>query len=285
MALMTVSCLVSSALLVPCVESQVPEFNFVNASETGSGDSPSIPQLPRGKSTVLGGEIMKVDPVLDQLMVKVVGQRPVKILFDERTQVFRDGAKIPVHDLGPVDHASIQSVLDGTNVFAVSIHMLSSAPEGNYQGRVLSYQPGTCELTIGSRVSRDPIRFLVGADTRVIRVGQLAVPDSSPRLSDIVKGALVTVNFAPDKKGRAVASQIAVLATPGAVFVFSGDVSALDVHAGMLVLVDPRNGTSYQVSFNSKRLPVVQSLHLDEHVMVTAMYDGVDYIANMITAN
>lgn len=284
-AIMTCSCLVFMALLVPVAKSQVAALRLGDASRTGSLDSSSIPPLPRGKSTILGGEIMKVDPVLDQLTVKVAGQRPVKILFDERTQVFRDGVKIPLHALAPVDHASIQSILDGTDVLAISIHMLSKSEEGEYQGRVLSYIPDTHELTVSTSLSREPIKCLVPADTPVSQIGQLLVASSSPQLSDLVRGSLISVKFGPDKNGRAVASQIAVLATPGAVFVFSGDLSMLDVHSGKLALIDPRSGSNYQVSFDSASLPIVQSLHLEQHVMVTAMYDGSHYIANAINAN
>ena len=66
-----------------------------------------------GESTVMGGEIRSVDPVQDQFQLKVFGQRPMKILFDARTQVYRDGKKIPLRDLGSEEHASVQTVLDG----------------------------------------------------------------------------------------------------------------------------------------------------------------------------
>ena len=59
--IMTVSCLVSTALLIPCAKSQVSELRFGDPAKSGSLDSPSIPPLPRGKSTILGGEIVKVD--------------------------------------------------------------------------------------------------------------------------------------------------------------------------------------------------------------------------------
>ena len=58
----------------------------------------------------------------------------MKILYDERTQVYRDGVKAPLSDLHAQDHASIQTVLDGTKIFALSIHMLSKAPEGECPG-------------------------------------------------------------------------------------------------------------------------------------------------------
>ena len=52
---------------------------------------PALPPAPRGKSTIIGGEIRRVDPVRDELTLRVFGQHPVKILFDDRTQVYLDG--------------------------------------------------------------------------------------------------------------------------------------------------------------------------------------------------
>ena len=97
-----------------------------------------MPPLPSGKSTILGGAIRDVDPVLDRFTLRIVGEKPIKILFDERTQIFQDGKKVPLRDLKPADHASVQTILDGTNVFALSVHVLSKSPEGDYQG----HRPG-----------------------------------------------------------------------------------------------------------------------------------------------
>src|SRR5438874_2038300 len=89
-----------------------------------TADFSGLPALPQGKSTVLGGQITNVDPVLDQFTLRIFGQRPLKILFDERTQVYRNGTKIPLKDLRREEHASVETILEGTNVFAMSIHML-----------------------------------------------------------------------------------------------------------------------------------------------------------------
>src|SRR6266700_5058688 len=91
-------------------------------------DFSGLPALPQGKSTVLGGQITNVDPVLDQFTLRIFGQRPLKILFDERTQVYRNGTKIPLKDLRREEHASVETILEGTNVLAMSIHMLSDMP-------------------------------------------------------------------------------------------------------------------------------------------------------------
>ena len=97
-----------------------PDLAASNASHNLS----AIPPLPAGKSTILGGAIRDVDPVLDRFTLRIVGEKPLKILFDERTQVFVDGKKTPLRDLHASEHASIQTTLDGTSIFAISVHIL-----------------------------------------------------------------------------------------------------------------------------------------------------------------
>jgi len=114
--------------------SQVADSQSALKTASGSIELPALPPVPRGESTIIGGEIQNIDLVRDELTLRVYGQRPMKILFDERTQVYLDGKKIPLHDLGSGDHASVQTVLDGTSVFALSIHMLSRLPRKRLQG-------------------------------------------------------------------------------------------------------------------------------------------------------
>src|ERR1700677_598669 len=102
---------ISIALAQSPVAARQSELKSVSAS----GDLPGLPPPPRGKSTILGGEIRAVDPVRDELTLKTFGERPLKILFDERTQVFLDGKKIRLHELHPAEHASVQPLLDGTD--------------------------------------------------------------------------------------------------------------------------------------------------------------------------
>lgn len=252
-------------------------------SVSASGDIPGLPARPRGKSTILGGEIRSIDPVRDELTLKVYGQRPMKILFDERSQIYRDGKRIPLRDLGPADHASVQTLLDGTSVYALSIHILSQSPEGEYQGRVVGYNADTNELTMSSVLFHEPLKFLVPPATPVARVGQAAYTSAQHGSGDLVRGALISVTFSSDKQGRGVADKISVMATSGSAFVFVGDISSLDMHAGMLSLVDPRDEKTYQVSFDSSLFPASQNLHPGDHIMINAVFDGTHYVASAIT--
>jgi hypothetical protein len=109
-----------------------------------------MPAMPKGKSTIIGGAIREVDGVRDQLTLNIFGGRTMKVLFDERTQLYRDGQKTPLRALRAGDHASVETVLDGTTIFARSIHILSQLPEGECQGQVLSYDRSKGELLVRS---------------------------------------------------------------------------------------------------------------------------------------
>jgi Domain of unknown function (DUF5666) len=252
-------------------------------SATTTGDFDELPLPPRGKSTILGGQIRNVDPVLDQFTLAVVGQRPLKILFDARTQLFRNGTVIPLRDLRSEEHASVQTVLDGGNVYALSIHVLSQTPEGEAQGHVLSYDPATLNLTLNASLSSEPIRLTLRDDTPVVREGQAAFTAGAQGKSDLVNGSLVVVRFEANGKGQAVANHVTVLARPGSSFVFSGTLASLDMHAGLLVLRDPRDGKEYQISFSPAKIAGSDSLHAGDQVRITAGFDDGRYTATEIT--
>src|SRR5690348_7141583 len=99
-------------------------FSFASASPQQSDPAPhpaaakssvsALPPPPKGPATVMGGIIRDFDPVRDQFKLDVFGGgHPVKVLFDARTQVFRDGKKVPLRTLAANDHASVETVLDG----------------------------------------------------------------------------------------------------------------------------------------------------------------------------
>ena len=54
-------------------------------AEAASTGLPTLPPIPRGRATVIGGEMHNVDPVRDQFTLDVSGGRPIKLLFDART--------------------------------------------------------------------------------------------------------------------------------------------------------------------------------------------------------
>ena len=260
-------------------------LEVASEAENGSAKVPALPAAPHGKSTVIGGEIQNVDPVRDQLRLKAYGQKQMTILFDERTQVYLDGKKLSLLDLRADTDASIQTVLDRTDVYALSIHLLSRAPEGEFQGQILSYNSETNELTVSAAGSREQVKFLVPLTTPIIRVGQGDLSSVHSGSWDLVKGTLISLTFESNGKLRGVASRISILATPGSIFVFGGSLSSLDMHSGVLILVDPRNQKSYQIFFDASKFPTSQTLREGDEVRVTATFDGSRYVAGAIDVN
>ena len=267
-------------------KSGTPESEATETSEQphSSRVLPKLPPAPRGTKTVMGGAIRNVDPVRDQLMLNVYGGSPVKILFDERTKVFRNGEKISLLRLGPEDHASVETVLDGVNIFALSIHILSSAPEGESQGQVQKYDARKGKLTLQAVIAKEPLILRVPPGTPVTREGQAAAAQGAKgaTLADLVRGTMVKVKFESDDHGGGVVNHIAILAQPGSSFIFTGNISFFDIHADRLDIVDPRDNQTYDIFFEPGLFPVSKKFHTGMALKVTATFDGSRYTATSI---
>ena len=66
---------------------------------------------------------------------------------------------------------------------------------------------------------------------------------------------------------------------------FVGNVVFLDLHSGLLALLDPRDNKRYDVSFDAARFPMSRELHEGADVTLTADFDGSRYVASAITIN
>ncbi len=277
-----VSLFLAGALIVPV--SAVLAQDALPPAETPAIPA-NLPKIPKGKSTVIGGEIRRVDSVRDQFQLKVFGVgKPVKIWYDERTQVYRDGVKISELKLMPDDHASVETVLDGQSVFALRVHLLTSLPEGETKGQVLSYDPQTGDLRMTVTASKDSFGVHVGSGTTIVRAGQLAAGGPGSR-SDLGKGTLVDVKFKGGKNGHGEATHVDVIAIVGSSFVFRGDLTALDVKSGRMIVSDAVNGQTQSILFNPALFPVSRDLHEGSPVRVTARFDGTKYVANEISVD
>ncbi len=260
----------------PAIEQQAPP-------PVGAVAPSPLPPIPRGKSTVIGGEIRDVDPVRDEFTLKVFGGRSMKILYDERTQVFRDGARMPVLKLHSEDHASVETTLDGTKIFAIRIHMLSQLPEGQYEGQVVSYNRQTEEIILRAPASKTSITLRVPAGTPVMRLDRDPLSDQQPDPSNFAPGSMVDVTFNGGRNGLGVATEVDVLASPGSVVTFRGKLSFLDLESGRLVIVGAKGDESHEVVYDASRFPVSRMLHDGSEVKVTASFDGSRYVADSIT--
>ncbi len=247
--------------------------------------SQKLPASPSGKSTVIGGQISSVDPVRDEIKLRVFGGRTMTILYDERTKVFRDGVRQSVLTLRPNERASIETTLDGTSVFARRIHMLSHLQEGEARGQIVRFDTGTGKLYLSAGIARSPLILRVTGLTTVEHVGQDAQLGKTASVADLVNGAIVFAKFASAGDGEGLATRVQVIASPGSVFVFSGNVTFLDVRAGKIVVADPRFPQPREIAFDVSNYPIAAELHEGASVQVTTRFDGNGFTASQIALN
>jgi hypothetical protein len=240
---------------------------------------PEVPAPPRGKATLLGGRLSRLDQVRDQLVVQPFGSGDVRILFDARTQVFRDGLPASPADLRRGDKIYVDTVLDGTRIFAKTIRVLTQRSAGESRGQIVGYDQSRGELVVNDPLSPERVTLHLSASTKVLR------QEKSASLSDLRPGALVDVKFQPQSESRAVASEISILAEPGSDFTFAGRVTHVDMHSGLLVLLDPRDRKTYEVHFDPSTVRVNGDLREGSEVTVKAGFDGARYATNTIDVN
>lgn len=243
----------------------------------------AVPPSLQKHSTVIGGEISHVDPVRDQLSLKVFGGKTMKVLFDERTQVYRDGERIRVIDLKAEDHASVQTTLDGDVVFALKIHTLSQMPEGETLGQVTSFNAQTRDLTIKAALSQQGLTLHLPTSTPIVRVGQMASKSQIGSLRDLTEGTLIAVKFKGTDSGHATVTHVNVVAVPGSAFTFRGNLANLDTRSGRLVIVDPSDNETYTIAFDVARVPAHNDLKVGSPVTAVTRFDGTKYIASEIS--
>jgi hypothetical protein len=238
---------------------------------------PDLPPLPPAKASLIGGTIEHLDPIRDQIIIRVFGGGSMKALFDPRTHLYRDGKPASIEDLKPGQRIYADTILVNGTVFARNIRLNGSSPQGECQGVVLSYSPDRKTLVLRDLLSPAPMNLRLTSGTRFVRASQAASPDQ------LVAGTLVTVNFIPEPGNRPVARQVAILITPGTQFTFTGTVTTLDLHVGLLVVTSSADHKTYEVHFDPATLPVPPDLRDGAQVTVFTRYDGNQYVAQSLT--
>ena len=240
---------------------------------------PNVPAVPKGKATLIGGTISSLDRVRDQVVIKPFGGRDMKVLFDGRTQIWRDGARASGLDLKVGEKAYFDTVLDGTTIFAKNIRVVSKATFGETRGQIVEFDRSRNEVTVNDSLASDTFKVKIGPGTKIINGGKETSTNA------LVAGTLVAVEFTPEAEGVASAQRISVVAQPGTSFTFFGKVMYLDIHKGQMSIVDPRDEKNYDVYFNPSTVHINGDLQLDSEVTVNAAFDGSRYSTSTITVN
>jgi hypothetical protein len=250
---------------------------------------PDLPPQPKGKTTLLGGKIRTIDHVRDRMVLDIFGGGHMTVLFDERTHVYRAEEKGSLDDLKEGSRAYVDTTLDGKDVFARNIRVTSAVPTGQSSGQIVDYDASRRELLVRDTLSPKPVKMHLAAGAMVTRGDQPASP------SDLQPGTLVTLAFAAGSEQKfnsrqagdhqPLVSQVSILASPGAMFSFSGRVSFLDLNRGLVVIVDPRDNRNYEVYVDANDRELASKIQEGADIMVEARFNGTHYEARSVTVN
>ena len=266
----------------PPAASQAPApTNASPVNVTLDGNDPLLQPapLPKGKPTLIGGTVSKIDPVREAVTVRPFGGGgSLKILFDDRTHIFRDGVETTMLGIHRGDRLYVDTLLDGPHVFAKNIRVETHAAPAEARGQVLGYSARDGRLEIRDDLTSRPVSFHVTGSTVVRR------RDESGSSSDLLPGALVEVRFSSESPGRRVAREVDIYAAPGASFTFTGKITYLDMAAGLLALQNRSDDKNYEVRFDPTA-GINDDLRLGAEVTVKALFDGRQYKVQNLAMN
>jgi hypothetical protein len=239
---------------------------------------PDLPSLPPAKASLIGGTIERLDRVRDQITVQVFGGGKIKILFDTRTRIYDGNSQGSTSNLHQGDHVYVDTILNGSAVFAKTIRLKTTVSAGESQGIVASYRSDKGELVIRDALSPRPLKIGLTTQTKIVQ------GDHAASASQLVAGTLVAVKFGPQQDGHDIAREVSVLAVPGTSFTFAGRVTGLDLRLGLLVLTSSTDKKTYEI-YLDRSAADDDNLRQAADVTVLARFDGNRYVARTVTVN
>jgi hypothetical protein len=262
-----------------------PKTEILDSSATSGavvtdGHDPILdpPPVPRTTTTLVGGTITGIDRLRNRMTVQVFGGGHWRVNFDERTHIFRNGAETTQLALKKGERVYVDTQLDNNqhDIFARNIRVGVAAPPADADGQIVDVDFKHNELTVRDSINSVPVRFAVDQQTR-ISTGQ-----TPAAFKDVRPGTLVHVRFAAESPNRGLAREIRIVAAPGSNFTFSGRITYLDLHRGIVAIQNSTDDKNYEIHFSSATTAERGRLGVGTEVMVVATFEGTQYTARSI---
>jgi hypothetical protein len=233
------------------------------------------PPMPTGEISLIGGTVKSIDRIRNRLTVEPFHAGAIKMRFDERTHIYRDGVETTMMGINKGDRVYVDSQLDKSFILARNIRVVTSAEAADARGQILAMRSG--EMMMADELSSQPVVFRVDSSTVVKR------RDGGGSQTDLTPGSVVAIRFAAGRHSG-VAREVTVLAQPGNTFKFAGEITHLDVSRGQLAIHNRADDKTYELSFDPATTPGWQTLHVGSAVSITARFTGKDYRATDVAA-
>ena len=232
-----------------------------------------LPELPNKKVTLIGGTVKSLDEIMNKMIVVPFGSKQkMLVAFDTRTDFFQDGKPISYKSIREGQRIYLDTMLNGSTVFAKKIWIQSTADSGIGRGQIVDFDPGRKILTVRDELSNQPLKMQLTSST-VMKKG---TENASP--TDLIPGTLVSMSFGPQRELR----EVTLLAQPGTTFVFAGRITYLDMSKKLIAIDNKTDNKKYDISVEAIAPSVLRQLREGSEVNVSAVFDGSRYDARSI---
>ena len=233
--------------------------------------------LPKKKLSLIGGTVREIDPIRNRMIVDIYGGKEMKLIFDDRTKVTRNGAEVNPLIIRKGDRVYLDTQLGtGDKIFAKQIQIVTKFEAADLNGQIVNFDPKTRTIELRDQLSAAPFRFIVDQDAAITANGGKAAS-----MANLQPGALVVAHFNNGQGGRSSIRDINILAAPGAEFTLYGRVNHLDLRSGVLAVQNRADDKAYEVKFSPAQFKL-DDLTIGSEVSVTARFDGQEYVAQSL---
>ena len=199
-------------------------------------------------------------------------KRKMEVRFDTRTHFYENGKPITEKEVKQGQRIYLDSMLNGTKVFAKTIWIQTAMDSGIGQGQVIDFDPGHQVLTVRDELFTEPLKLHLTSAT-VIKKG-----DQPGSTSDLASNVLVALTFGPQREVQ----QVTILATPGTSFTFAGRVTFIDMSKKLIALDNRSDRKKYDVYVNAIPESILRQVREGSDVNVSAVFDGNQYDARSV---
>jgi hypothetical protein len=231
-----------------------------------------LPPLPQNTVTLVGGTVTNLDAVMNRMVVRPFGsKRPLTVCFDTRTNFFRDGAPISYRDIRQGQRVYLDTMLNGSKVFAKQIWIQTVVESGTARGQILDFDTRHQMLLVRDELSNRPVRLHLTRAT-VVRNGVQQASNA-----DLVEGALVSFSFGPQQELR----EVDVVAKPGTTYTFVGQITYVDL-SRKLIAIKGTDQNRYDISIEAIPVSIAHQLHEGMEATLSAVFESRGYAAQTI---
>ena len=235
-----------------------------------------LPPLPETSVTLVGGTIIRLDRVRDRLIVRPFGGHDMEIAFDQRTKMLRDQTPIPARELVPGSRVYVDTLFDGSRIFAKNIQIRAQTNCQDVHGQVIDYDSRRGTLDITETVAPAPVKLRVSAQT------QVQISGRSGTIAEVPSNALIIASFAPGSDGAPTACEIHVLAVPGQSFTFAGTITFVDLHTHRVAIANRSDATTYDLDVDHLSPDQIRGVREGQEATIETVFDGQGYQAKTI---